>query len=142
MKKYTCKQCGKVYENNYSFKTLHCSKECRYKRMFTGKITTCLQCGKETYRVKSKFIWKKTFCNKNCYFLYRREHVHGRINPTKELRLKILEAYDYTCAYCKVNKHEPMKPLQLHHLDGGVINTVFENLVPLCISCHRKTQKL
>lgn len=142
MKKYTCKLCKKVFESDKCRKRKYCSRECLHKGMFTGKVITCEQCGKKQYRrnwhIKQS---KHFFCNLKCYFLYKKINSHGRINPTHKLKLKILEAYDYTCAFCRINKHELMKPLQFHHLDGGVRNTVFENLIPLCVSCHRKTQK-
>jgi len=142
MKKYTCKQCGKDFERPNKSYIKYCSRECRFKKMFTGRMITCLQCRKKKYREKSYYRRsKKYFCSHECANLYKRINSHGRINPTKELRLKVLEYYNYTCAYCKKVKHEIMVPLQLHHLDGGVRNTVFENLVPLCVSCHRKTQR-
>ena len=64
-----------------------------------------------------------------------------RVNVSKELRKLLYEKYNYTCGHCGNIKHEQMIPLQIHHIDDNPMNTVEENLIPLCVSCHRKTMR-
>ena len=49
-------------------------------------------------------------------------------------RDKAIEHYGYECSVCK--KTEGV--LQVHHIDGNHDNDDIDNLVVLCISCHRK----
>ena len=140
MKKYICRRCSKSYSKEDRWQGKYCSRDCRFKSKFTGRMVICKHCGNGKWREKS-YIKNNYFCGSECFFKYKRENGHGRINVTEKLKLKILEKYDYTCAYCKNKKHQVMMPLQFHHLDGNVRNTVLKNLVPLCVSCHRKTQR-
>ena len=57
----------------------------------------------------------------------------------KQLKEKIRERDNYTCAIC--NKHQNIlkRKLAVHHIDYIKINTFNKNLISLCISCHIKT---
>ena len=54
----------------------------------------------------------------------------------KELKKKILKRDDYKCQNCG-NK----KGLEVHHIDSNKQNSVSENLITLCRSCHSKTKR-
>lgn len=45
----------------------------------------------------------------------------------------ILQKYKYTCVNCGVQNEQ----LWVHHIDGNRKNNQENNLVPLCMRCHR-----
>lgn len=53
----------------------------------------------------------------------------------KELKKQIKEKFDYHCCLC----NKDTQKLAIHHIDYDKMNSEIENLVPLCISCHSKT---
>ncbi len=56
---------------------------------------------------------------------------------TKTLKRAIRERDRYTCQVC--GKSQEDKALDVHHIDYNKKNCNSDNLVALCISCHRKT---
>lgn len=63
----------------------------------------------------------------------------------KSLKLKILEQHNNRCAICKMSNDEHILKyhlgLNIHHIDYTKKNHNEMNLIPLCISCHMKTNK-
>lgn len=53
----------------------------------------------------------------------------------KNLKTTIKKAYNFTCQLCCTETTE----LDVHHIDYDKKNNVLENLIPLCKSCHSKT---
>ena len=51
-----------------------------------------------------------------------------------EIRGRVLAAYGHRCAYCGRSD----VPLEVHHVDGNLLNNDPRNLRPLCGVCHRK----
>jgi len=43
------------------------------------------------------------------------------------------------CMLCKVHREKLNKPLYVHHIDYDKQNTIPQNCVTLCDSCHGKT---
>lgn len=54
---------------------------------------------------------------------------------TKELKEAIKETYNNICQLCKIGGVD----LDVHHVDYNKKNNVFNNLIPLCKTCHGKT---
>ena len=52
-----------------------------------------------------------------------------------ELKYKIKEAHNLTCQLCKIVTEE----LDIHHIDYNKTNNAENNLIPLCKTCHGKT---
>jgi hypothetical protein len=52
-----------------------------------------------------------------------------------EYKQKIKDHYSSTCQLCKHQTNH----LDIHHIDYNKKNNLFENLIPLCKSCHGKT---
>jgi hypothetical protein len=57
------------------------------------------------------------------------------IEFNREYKQKIKTHYELTCQICNIVTSE----LDVHHIDYNKNNNLFENLVPLCKSCHGKT---
>jgi hypothetical protein len=53
----------------------------------------------------------------------------------RQYKLKIKIHYNFTCQIC----NEITNVLDIHHIDYDKKNNLFENLVPLCKSCHGRT---
>ena len=55
----------------------------------------------------------------------------------------VRELFNYHCARCdkdcRKTKNAQMV-LQVHHIDENPANNAFENLIPLCASCHLKIE--
>lgn len=56
----------------------------------------------------------------------------------------IRSIYNYHCANCFKDCSNPKfykDKLQVHHIDENPRNNKFDNLIPLCSSCHLKIEK-
>ena len=71
---------------------------------------------------------------KNNQYGYRGGRVPHYTNTTElqQNRLIVLNQDNYRCEYCR--KHAD----QIHHLDLSTWNHAVDNLMSLCVSCHRK----
>ena len=62
----------------------------------------------------------------------------------KELRERVRKRDNYTCQECDKTQEQNLKEvgriLDVHHIDGDDTNSVEENMISLCISCHNKTK--
>lgn len=56
-------------------------------------------------------------------------------NWSKTLKNQVKERDNYTCQICSDDLHNP-KQCKIHHIDGNKHNSVPENLILLCTSCH------
>jgi transposase len=110
----------------------------------------CLHCGKKLKRQQQKF------CNNTCqgnfeYEEYIQKWKKGLVDGNRgkyrdmlsnHVRRYIFQKYDNKCVKCGWNEINPITnkvPLQIDHKDGNYLNSVEENLEPLCPNCHSLT---
>lgn len=145
----------------------YCSIECYRKMRNSGyykKKSLCIQCNSEyyPYRKNSKFCsniyfhnwsigrfvaWNKglkgTHFSVNTEFKKGENHIFWKGGISKEpypfnfndiLKLYIRGMYHFRCQLCN-NESD----LVVHHIDYNKNNLKLNNLIPLCRSCHSKT---
>ena len=110
---------------------------------------TCLNCGCNLYRAKSKF------CSNKCQFEYdyktyiqrwkngEEDGMSGKFGVSEHIRRYLFNKYNGSCQICGWNKTNPFSenvPLQIHHIDGNYKNNTEENLQLLCPNCHSLTE--
>jgi len=134
-KKFCCKSCSSTYNNK--------------NRIKNKKL--CLNCNNELSRSSSKY------CCQRCQFdfeykLFIQKWKNGEIdgntgkykdNLSTHIRKYLFIKYDNKCAKCgwnEVNQYTGNIPLEIDHIDGNHLNSVEENLIALCPSCHSLTQ--
>lgn len=65
------------------------------------------------------------------------------IEWNEKLRNKIRERDNYTCKNCGMGQEENIviygRDLEVHHIDYNKENTNEDNLITLCLHCHRRT---
>jgi hypothetical protein len=61
------------------------------------------------------------------------------VDFSDDLKQAVREYYNYTCQQCYIHESELIVRLSIHHIDYNKRNNVFINLIPLCNSCHTKT---
>ena len=147
---------------------IFCSTECQHEwvkksgilrrenspRWSSVKIK-CDNCGKEFFEMKYKANDKEHhhFCSRKC----RNEWMKGENAPgwkngasfepycvkfNEELKEKVREKYGRQCFLCGKTEKENKRKLSVHHVDydkKGGCNGKKLLLVPLCTSCHIKT---
>ena len=85
----TCEVCGKVFPYVHGYGTATCSKEClgKLRSKLLSKDTrvkvVCKNCGKEFYRESYETT---EFCNRSCYWEYRRNHASDEYAHVQEKR--------------------------------------------------------
>lgn len=114
-----------------------------------ARLLNCAYCSKKIIRKKGpkkRYEWRHDrYCSEPCFAImnmkrHKKRTRKPRVSVGKKLRSEILSEFNNKCAYC-FEENKKMRPLCTHHIDDNPMNTVKENLVPLCLSCHRKTQK-
>lgn len=63
---YTCKQCGKTFDDKPSAKRVYCSKACHDIAQSQKVNVTCYTCGKMFQVPPSAGRWEKHFCGDAC----------------------------------------------------------------------------
>jgi hypothetical protein len=141
--------------NKISLKGTHCSLDTEFKKgvsHFKGEECSqyidgrslkeyyCIDCGKKLG--KSAWFFKSIRCRK-CYYIFNRGKNHpsyladiDRIYPIEfNIILKefIRQRDNYECQLC----HEI--GIEVHHIDYNKCNCKEDNLITLCLKCHRKT---
>lgn len=154
----TCKQCGKMFlttPSKIKFSgAKYCSKQCLDDSKKTSVRRICKKCNKEFYAYPH-FVNKGEgiFCSKKCSQMWHRGENNslwkGGISYGKychkfnnELKEKIRNKWDRKCGYCGKPEKENKAKLGVHHINydkeqGCNGNDFF--LIPLCRSCHGKT---
>ena len=118
----------------------------------------CEVCGKEFERYQSKIDDAENhFCSEECQRKYFGEHQFGENNPAwkcgisfepycpkfnSDKREEIREKYGRKCFICGKSEEETGRKLSCHHVDYNKNQGCGDNkwaLVPLCGSCHSKT---
>ena len=149
------------------FERKYCSLKCYRQKRTSGYYQNhrkCIYCGKFYYRGRQK----GKFCSRECFhkwsigklipwnkflkgihlspkseFKPGEKHIfwQGGISKepypfefTKELKFYIKHLYSCKCQICKT-----YKDLMVHHIDYDKKNSNTNNLIPLCRSCHSKT---
>lgn len=102
--------------------------------------TKCDTCGKEVIRFKSEIERsKRHFCSRECFYnspipdknLAQRDNItHTSRHYAHDLALKI---FPHKCQICSSEEN-----LEVHHKDGDFRNNSPDNLILLCLSCHRR----
>lgn len=126
----------------------------------------CDWCGEETLRKPASLReGQRTFCDTECLGSWRSEHWVGENSPTwdggqfpygpgwtESKKEAVREHYDRECVDCGVSESEHLdehgRKLSVHHIhpardvDNAEDRNSADNLVPLCISCHNKWEKM
>lgn len=132
-----CELCGKpkVGKRERMFRICHtCKNKSRARNVV---YYACPRCGKpKNGRGRSD----RVFCN-SCASIYRHLKLGHIIKPyyigfTNQIKDVIRAKYHYLCAIC--GKADD-KTLAVHHVDYDKNNQSESNLLPLCSSCHGKT---
>lgn len=161
-----CIQCGNTFPVK-SYNKAHntgkfCSDACyRESRKKDKIITVCPTCGKQNERNASRVKqgWG-IYCNVVCYGAALSIAMEGENHPnwnggssyieyptsfTPRLKRVIKELHQHKCGNPECNKPEYMNikecgyKLAIHHIDYDKQNSNPENLIPLCSTCHAKT---
>lgn len=142
----TCPHCGKTFRANRGDKRrVYCSKKCLDEVRMNRVTLTCCVCGKRYVEQASRANrYKHSFCSLKCRFT----RISGSNSPTwrggisfapypatfnETFKRLIRERDNYTCKVC--SKHGN----HVHHINYVKADTIPENCVTLCRSCHMKT---
>ena len=91
--------------------------------------------GKATSRaLKGKYIGEKSW-----HWQGGKSFEPYGIGFNKELKWRIRRRNNYTCQECKYTEEQLGYKLPVHHIDYNKKNNNENNLIPLCKSCHSKT---
>lgn len=160
-----CETCGERFREFQSRiergKGRFCSQKCKHSA--GGVTVVCYRCGEQTERHRVE-RYDNQYCSRECYFAMREERgenavgwIDGRFgNPEyfrnynkrfRENRKKALQRDNETCQSCGLSNQEHVKGydhgLYVHHIQPlasfGVSGDGhdLQNLVSLCIQCHR-----
>lgn|SRR3990167_3605796 len=136
-----CLYCNKEFKiYPYREKTAQfCSLKCRAYYLFPNGV---FYGRKHSIESRKKMSFKKIgkYCKENSpnwrggksFQEYGKEFD----SPLKEqVRFKD----NYKCQVCGCSQIENGQQLDIHHIDYNKKNNILENLISLCVSCHRKT---
>src|SRR5262245_1673320 len=143
--KYICAQCGKDFFDKASSKRRFCSMHCHDINRQKRRSGTCENCG-ETFekKVSKSQRYNREFCSISCRDEFKvgknsNNWIGGKsfepypITFNEPFKRKIRERDNYTCAVCKGDGNI------VHHINYVKNDTVPENCITLCRSCHGKT---
>jgi hypothetical protein len=117
--KTNCGQCGvKLTSENFSHSQIKPEKT----------WWVCNLCYRKAMR---KYIRKYNKKNN----LSTKVHAYTRLYAYRSFALKIV---NYKCQHCGIKAEK----LQLHHIDGNFKNNEPNNLIMLCLKCHRSKKVL
>jgi hypothetical protein len=150
----TCVVCGKSFIVNSCISTgrKYCSRSCMASGKTTSVLCTCKACGIEfKISVSSKSRGEGIFCSRSCCSSYLSGDNHPNWNggksfepycPRFNLRAKekVRNLFDRRCVLCGAS--ETSGKHKVHHIDYNKMQGCKGkpwNLVPLCASCHSKT---
>lgn len=140
-----CAYCGEeflVHPGNTTRK--FCSKKCHDEIRLRRVSLVCANCGKQYEDKLSRANrYAHSFCSPKCRytFLVGKKSPHWQDVPktypetwNRKFKQMIRERDNYTCAICKEYGNE------VHHINYVKNDTVPENCITLCHSCHSKTR--
>jgi len=141
LKKYYCFNCNKKI--SYSRKLcLNCLAKLHKKENnnnWKGGTPKCVDCGK---RLKGyKGIRCRKCANSNNPPNWRGGKSFEEYGKEFDSSLKEQVRFrdKYKCRICGCSQLENRKHLDVHHIDYNKKNNILNNLISLCIFCHRKT---
>lgn len=158
-----CVGCKKEYQvpPNMKNKRKYCSSECfglngpksgGRNRSTKGIYRNCLVCGKQFYVYPTRLKTHK-LCSRKCADDFQRTHTarerrkaaYSKNNKrllgtsSQALRRFVFANKAIKCEVCGYNKHS--FNIDVHHKDRNLENSSLENLIVLCVMCHRETHK-
>jgi len=155
LKQYFC-SCGKeICYHTALYGSGLCISCCQIKHgnYCKGKRFYCKKCGKKiTYSKKGFSLCISCSRKGKKRTKQQKENISGKNNPnwksgisfepyplewTKTLRESIRQRDNYTCQYC--GEKQTTRKLEVHHIDYNKNNLNPDNLISLCIKCHRIT---
>lgn len=145
--KRKCRVCGK----HFFAKQWHvnrgwaqfCSMLCKNEGQKQGQFEKCAICCKKTWKTPQALKSSKSgkfFCGKSCQAIWRNKYYSGRRHALWKngvsTHRKILQSSNQAmiCVLCKASD---IRVLQAHHKNKNRSDNVLQNLVWLCINCHR-----
>lgn len=147
-----CKACLKqFYVPRYRVeKAKFCSVECQNHRQYERFFFTCEGCGKQCEDSPSRRNYKKKFCSMECRCHTRKSDKERRLEikahnilkrgtNLRGLRRYFFTIYEKKCAICSYDEYDFC--LDLHHIDKDCTNNLPDNIIVLCVICHRKLHK-
>lgn len=111
-------------------------------------VKYCLNCGKEIPNINK-------YCDNSCKSAFEQKQYIERWKNGSEsggikgfqvsmyVRNYLFDKHNNQCEICKwgeINKISNSIPLEIHHIDGDVLNNKEENLQLLCPNCHSLTE--
>lgn len=163
-----CKACNKIfYVQPYIVKDgegIYCSRECAnvgFSLYHSGENApnwqggqvelTCVICGKPYKTDRHRADTSKT-CSWDCQHVWQGQCITGPNHPfwrggcdswgytkefSNEFKAYIRQRDGYMCAVCGIE--EELIAFDVHHIDYDKKNSIPENCITLCKSCHTKT---
>lgn len=158
-----CEYCGKTFLKQGSrlerTKRTFCSQDCYHLATRTRIKMVCANCGKEIEVYLSKLkINTNIFCSHECADAFNGKAQRGENHPNwqgglteqkycykfdNKLKEKVREKYGRQCLLCGKSEEGNGRKLCVHHVDydkARGCNGKKWLLVPLCSSCHGKSE--
>jgi hypothetical protein len=165
---FECLVCKKIFEDKSALKRKTCSFECaakylsiihKGKRLWKHRnikplsIFKCRFCGKEKKIATCRFSYGEgKFCSRKCSNMAQSRFGENNVNwrggisfepyaPdfTRILKNRIKDKFNHNCFECGFSENRLGYGLRIHHIDYNKKNSLENNLIPLCRSCHSKT---
>lgn len=162
-----CQQCGKEYTRkpSVSSESRFCSFECMGEWMSKNRcgednsnwqggevLYVCKQCGKLFYHKKGR---NPIFCSKGCLGEWLSENRSGENSPrwrgggvaycekfNEKFKESVRNKYDRKCFICGKDEERNGRKMAVHHVSYDrkcLCDGVECYFVPLCVSCHSRT---
>lgn len=143
----TCAACRNPFERPPSSvrpgaRLFFCSMDCRRSHAKVRRTCKCCGIGFEVARgvLSGKTNASGNFCSRPCYerWLCQTDRVSGRGSQWRKIRRAVLDRFPF-CGWCgTLNRSR----LQVHHIVPFRISNDNspKNLIPLCVSCHRRIE--
>jgi len=128
-----------------------CSLDCQNHRQYERYVFKCKSCGIECSDSLSRKYQNKKYCSIECRDVTRQSERERRqksnahnvkvrgFNSSRLLRRYVWEFKNKKCEVCGYDEYDFC--LDIHHIDKDPKNNKLENLIVLCVICHRKHHK-
>ncbi len=150
-----CDFCNKeIYRSLSSFKDrkkIFCSNDCQHKSQMKNITKKCEYCSK-LFEGKPWYMEKRRFCSNQCRNIALSGENHHNWNNGSHLKpydkrfnnlfkRRIRKRDNYVCMICGIHSEKLKGALDIHHINYDKLNSIPENCISLCKSCHGKTLK-